>query len=355
MELPPLVQSLYGHPLYGWVLGTVVAALVIVVGFGLRRFARARLQRAADAWVVSPWRFFAQFRWYVLAIAAVYLGIAASPVDEEIVTMARRAFTVAFLLQAGFWGVELIQMGIARQERIRGGDPAFHTVVGVIRVVLRIFVWAMALLLILDNLGVNVTALVAGLGLAGLAIGMALQNILGDLIASFSIVLDKPVEVGDFIMVGDLMGTVQHIGIRSTRLESLSGEQLVFSNTDLISSRIRNYQRMKERRIVFSFGVVYQTPAAQLEAIPGIVEEIVGPVEGARFDRAHFKAYGDYSLDFEVVYYVTTADYRQYMDIQHAINMALYRSFEERGIEFAYPTRTLYVRGEGGEGATPGS
>ena len=177
----------------------------------------------------------------------------------------------------------------------------------------------------------------------GIAIALAVQNILGDIFCSLSIILDKPFELGDFIIVGDLMGTIEHIGIKTTRLRSLSGEQLVFSNSDLVGSRIRNYKRMWQRRIVFEFGVTYQTPAAKVERIPGIVAEILGGQDRARLDRAHFKSYGNSALIFEVVYYVLEPDYNVYMDVQQAINLALMHRFEAEGIEFAYPTQTLYV------------
>jgi len=193
---------------------------------------------------------------------------------------------------------------------------------------------------------VDVTALVAGLGVGGIAVALAVQNILGDLFASFSIVLDRPFVMGDFIIVGDYMGTVEHVGLKTTRIRSLSGEQLVFSNTDLLGSRIRNYKRMAERRVVFSLGVLYQTSPEQLEKIPQMIREIVEAQTPVRFDRAHFKEYGASSLNFEVVYYILDPDYNRYMDIQQAVNLEIYRRFDEEGIEFAYPTQTLYLRRE---------
>jgi small-conductance mechanosensitive channel len=227
-------------------------------------------------------------------------------------------------------------------------DAAAATTIGALRFIAKLVLWTAVLLLALDNLGLDITTLVAGLGVGGIAVALALQSVLGDLFASLSIVLDKPFVIGDFIIVGDFLGTVEHIGLKTTRVRSLSGEQLVFSNGDLLSSRIRNYKRMAERRIVFGFGVVYQTPAEQLEAIPGMVREFIESLEKTRFDRAHFKGFGNFSLDFEVVYYVLVPDYNIYMDIQQQINLALYRRFEQDGIEFAYPTQTLYVMGQGG-------
>ena len=208
----------------------------------------------------------------------------------------------------------------------------------------RLILWVIVLLLVLDNLGVNITGLVAGLGIGGIAVALALQNILGDLFASLSIVLDKPFVIGDFVVVDTLSGTVEHIGLKTTRIRSLSGEQLIFSNNDLLKSRIRNYKRMSERRIVFSFGVVYQTPLEKLKAVKEIVGDIIEKVENARFDRVHFKEYGDSALNFEVVYFVSTPDFNIYMDVQEVINLEIFRRFQEEGIEFAYPTSTVYVQ-----------
>ncbi len=202
----------------------------------------------------------------------------------------------------------------------------------------------MILLLVLDNLGVNITALVAGLGVGGIAVALAMQTILGDLFASLSIVLDKPFVVGDFLIIGDLLGSVEYVGLKTTRLRSLSGEQLVFSNSDLLGSRIRNYGRMYERRVQFNIGVTYQTPRDRLVKIPQIIREAVEQQSDTRFDRSHFKEYGDFSLVFESVYYVMGPDYNKYMDIQQAINLHIHERFEQQGIEFAYPTQTLFVQ-----------
>lgn len=210
--------------------------------------------------------------------------------------------------------------------------------------VAKFVIYSIVLLVALDNVpGVEITTLIASLGIGGVAVALAVQNILGDLFASLSISLDKPFVIGDFITVGDDAGQVEQIGLKTTRLRSISGEQLIFSNSDLLNSRVRNYKRMQERRIVFSFGVVYSTPAAQLEEIPRRVQEIIEQQENARFDRAHFKSFGNSSLDYEVVYYVLSNDYALYMTIQQAINLALYRLFQEQEIEFAFPTRTVYV------------
>lgn len=207
-------------------------------------------------------------------------------------------------------------------------------------------VWIGAILFLLANMGYDISAFIAGLGIGGIAIALALQNILEDLFSSLSIYFDKPFKVGDFIIVGSDLGTVKKIGIKTTRLQHLQGQELVISNRELTSTRINNYGRMEKRRIVFGFGVTYDTPVAKLEKIPGMVKDLVEAVELTTFDRAHFKEFGNSALTFEVVYYVATGDYNVYMDVQQSINLALTRAFEEAGIDFAYPTQTLYVKKE---------
>jgi len=184
---------------------------------------------------------------------------------------------------------------------------------------------------------------VAGLGIGGVAVALAAQAVLGDLFGYFVIFFDKPFEIGDFIIVGDKMGAVEQIGIKTTRLRAIGGEQLVFSNKDLTDSRVHNFKKMERRRVVFKLGVIYQTPSEKLKAIPQIVKSIIEKQNDATFDRGHFATYGDFSLDFEFVYYVTGADYTKYMDIQQAINMAIFETFEREKIEFAYPSQTLFV------------
>jgi len=212
-----------------------------------------------------------------------------------------------------------------------------------IRGLINFAIWSIALVFLLDNLGVKISAVVAGLGIGGIAVALAAQAVLGDLFSYFVIFFDKPFEIGDFIIVGDKMGVVEHIGIKTTRIRAIGGEQLVFSNTDLTNSRVHNYKKMDKRRVVFNLGVVYQTPAEKLKVIPKIVKDIIKGQEGTIFDRGHFATYGDFSLNFEFVYYVEGADYGKYMDIQQAINLAIFEVFEKEEIEFAYPSQTLFL------------
>ncbi len=209
--------------------------------------------------------------------------------------------------------------------------------------ILKVAIWGIGITFLLDNLGFKISAVVAGLGIGGIAIALAAQTILGDLFSYFVIFFDRPFEVGDFIIIDDFLGSIEHIGIKTTKIRSLGGEQLVFSNTDLTNSRLRNYKRMTNRRIVFKLGVTYQTSLQQLQEIPVIITNIIKNVNDSTFDRAHFLSYGDFSLVFEVVYYVIGGDYTKYMIIQQEINFKIKEEFEKRGIEFAYPTQTLFL------------
>jgi len=209
--------------------------------------------------------------------------------------------------------------------------------------ILKVLVWGVGITFLLDNLGFKISTVVAGLGIGGIAVALAAQTILGDLFSYFVIFFDRPFEIGDFVIIGEYMGSIEHVGIKTTRVRSLGGEQLVFSNTDLTNSRIRNYKRMERRRIVFKLGVVYQTSLDQIKEVPGIIKNVIESVNETVFDRAHFSSFGAFSLDIEVVYYVLSGDYNKYMDIQQNINFALKEEFEKRGIEFAYPTQTLFI------------
>ncbi len=264
------------------------------------------------------------------------------------------AMVIGLAVQLALIGSVLVDGGVqalidrekaARRDarsRLAGGA-------GVLRAIGMAVVLSIIALLALQNLGIEVTPLIAGLGVGGIAVALAAQNILGDLFASISILVDEPFVLGDFIIVGDKMGTVEHIGIKTTRVRALSGEQLVFGNTDLVASRIQNYKRMAERRVSFSLGVIYETPIGLLRRIPGMIEEAIkSQKDGVRFDRAHFKSFGAYSLDFEAVYFVLSPDYNRYMDIQQAINLALFEQFAQEGVDFAYPTSVEVVRPENG-------
>jgi len=224
-----------------------------------------------------------------------------------------------------------------------GGDDHKLKQLRGISTIISFIVWTLGFVFVLDNLGFRVSAVIAGLGIGGIAIALAAQAVLGDLFSFFVILFDRPFEIGDFITLADKSGTVEHVGIKTTRIRSLTGEQLIVSNTDLTNSRIHNFKRLEKRRVLFRLGVVYQTSTDKLKEIPEIVKNIIMSEPKTEFNRGHFAAYGDFSLIFEFVYFVLDQDYVQFMEVQHNINLKIYEEFGKRGIEFAYPTQTLYL------------
>jgi small-conductance mechanosensitive channel len=285
----------------------------------------------------------------LVILPAAYAGTRALKLDPEAAALLRTFARLSLIAQTALWSGAVIDFVLRRYRRRRvEADPAAITTIRAFRMAALAGVWAIAVLVGLDNLGIDITALVTGLGIGGVAIALATPNILGDLFASLSIVLDKPFVVGDFIRSGEQMGVVEQIGLKTTRVRALTGEQLVFSNADLLQSRIQNFKRMNERRVVFRIGVTYQTTAELLERIPSMVRGIIEAAGEVRFDRAHFAAFGPSSYDFELVYYVLSADYNVFMDIQQTVNLAIVRAFEREGIEFAYPTQTLFVQSTNG-------
>jgi len=245
-------------------------------------------------------------------------------------------FAARIVVMIASWGINIY---LTKKKQ----DPTLVRSLDGMLWAIKFLIWALAIIILLDNLGYKVSTLIAGLGIGGIAVAIAAQALLKDFFSYFSIVFDHPFKIGDFIIIGDFMGTVEYIGIKTTRIRSLGGEQVVFSNTDLTDSRVRNYQLMEKRRVLFRLGVTYQASLSQLKEIPKIIEHIIKNTKDTAFDRAHFFSYGDFSLIFEVVYFVLSPDYNKYMDIQQEINFAIKEQFEKRGIDFAYPTQTLYL------------
>ena len=280
-------------------------------------------------------------------IASLYVGMFFMPEHSHIFAIGKKVFMTAFWIQMLLLGVELINFWIKRYELSRlDGDQSGITMVLFAGMIGKASLSVVCGVIILDSLGFNVTGLVAGLGIGGLAIAIAVQNVLGDLFASISIIMDKPFVVGDSISTGEVNGTVEHIGLKSTRIRSVNGEQVICANGSLLKSTIKNYKRMQERRVLLEFGVAYESSLENLNLIPKIVSEIIERQKDCRLDRVHFKSYGPSSLDFETVYFVLNADYNLHMDIQQKINLEIFEQFAIRKNEFAYPTQKLYVNME---------
>lgn len=330
------------------VLATILLGILIVNIF--KRIVLIRLKKLAekttgnlDDYIVESVEKF--------VVPAVYFTIIYSALlSLDLHPKFRSALSVGYTVVLTFYGVSLIsniiRLSLRSYARKQENGEEKVKQLGGILLLINVVVWGLGLVFLFDNLGYDVTAIITGMGIGGIAIALAAQNILGDLFNYFVIFFDKPFEIGDFLVIDDKNGIVDKIGIKTTRIKTLSGEQLVVANSDLTSSRIHNFKKMGRRRVVFSVGVSYETPLQKLKNIPIILKEIILAQEPVTFDRAHFLKFGDSSLDFEIVYYVESPDYNLYMDVQQQINFGIYEKFEEDEIVIAFPTRTLYVRNE---------
>jgi small-conductance mechanosensitive channel len=345
---------IFGNPLRDWATAAAVTTGAFLVLLLIQLLVVKRLGALAARTETRVDDFFVEIvrrtRRLLLLVVVIWLGSLSLAWTGRVEMILRTAAVLAFLLQLSLWLMAGINFWVEHTRRKRvASDAASVTLIGAVGFAGKAVVWSVLLLVALDNLGVDVTTLVAGLGVGGIAVGLALQNILGDLFASVSIVLDKPFVVGETIQVGDLVGKVESIGLKTTHVRSLSGEQLIFPNGDLLQSRIRNHARMGDRRAVLSFAVGYETPVEKVEAIPGIVRGIIEPLDQVRFDRAHFVRLGTAGLDFEVVWFVLSADQSLHMDRQQQILFTLMRRLQEEGIELAAPVRPVVLAGPGKE------
>jgi small-conductance mechanosensitive channel len=348
--LEMLGYELLGNSLRAWLASLGTFLLVWLALLALRHVVRKRLfasvgSKSPMALQIAHSVVLHTGLWFHVLIA-LYVASRLLEPGRWTEGLVPRIVTVGLVVQLGLWATAaLTTFWTLRRARQLAADPSTVAAMDFVGFLLRLVVWTAVLLLLLDNLGVNVTTLIAGLGVGGIAVALAAQNVLGDLFSSLSIVLDKPFVVGDFIAVADFLGSVEHVGLKTTRLRSLSGEQVVFSNSDLLTSRIRNYGRMFERRIVSSIRVTYQTPAAKLLRVAAIIREIIEAQQKVRFDRAHLQGFGEFAFTFEFVYYVLTPDYNYYMDVQQSINLAIIEKLAVEDVELALPTRAVLVSG----------
>jgi small-conductance mechanosensitive channel len=230
---------------------------------------------------------------------------------------------------------------LEKNQKDPEANPHSDAMIKVMQMIIRTILWLIGITLVLSNLGVNVSSLIAGLGIGGIAIALALQNVLSDLFSAFTIYVDKPFKIGDHIKIGTDRGEVENVGLKSTRIRTVQGEQLIVSNQELTNTRIHNFRRMEVRRANFSIGVTYDTPAEKLEAI--MIKNIVDRTENVDFARCHFVEYADSSLNFQIVMDIKSKEFGAYLDVRQAVNMAIFKKFAEQKIEFAYPTQTIFV------------
>lgn len=351
-------NEFFGNTYWEWASGASVALACTLALVLVRRFVRRQHQKVE----ATPNQELMEVPLLVasktMLFSIVALSLAAGLALLELPAPLRRVIgsvaTIVLFVQLGVWVTTgLVALLERRRQSALKSDRAAVGSLGIIGFVLRAVVWVLVLLLVLENLGVDVTALVAGLGVGGIAVALAVQNLLGDLFASLSITLDKPFVVGDFLILGDYLGTVEHIGIKSVRIRSLSGEQIIIANADLLGSRVRNYGRMVERRVVSTLRVPFETPREALEKIPNLIRQAVEKEEGTRFDRSHFARFAEFAFEFETVYFVLSPDYNRYMDIQQRVFFSIHADFEREGISFALPTRKLWMSSLDGDRREP--
>jgi len=283
---------------------------------------------------------------FLLAILfGVYYGLEGFASLQAYAETLALAFTVGEILVVTFVIMRIANVLISwygEESRKRGGKVSNH-ILFILKKAVQAIVLIFALLAILYVFQVELSGVVVGLGVGGIAIALAVQNLLSDMFSAFSIFFDRPFEIGDFVVVGDYSGTVAHIGMKSTRIQLLQGEELVMSNKELTSNAVRNFKRLQRRRILFNVKVTYDTSVEKLKKIPEVIDKVIKDVELATLDRVHFRQFGDFSLDFEIVYYIKTGDYNKYMDIQQKINYGILEEFEKEGIKMAYPTQQIVL------------
>ncbi len=365
LSLPQQAEEIT-RDLYRWLRTDSLGALAgIALGVGLyfalvlvRGWARRRLGRVAQ---------FGSWGWVALRVVARTRSLFLVAASAKVVDWLFEAppalsafigflFTIAAVVQGAFWVREFLVALVERKAIARDGDAALSSAVGVVTVIINVVVCAIAGVILLDNLGVNVTALVAGLGIGGIAIGLAAQGIFSDLFAALSILLDQPFKRGDTIQIGGpqgVIGTVEHIGLKTTRLRALSGEIVIMSNANLLNQQINNFAAYEERRVVMLLELIYQIDPDLLARVPDELRDIVNGVAGCRFDRAHFINFATSSLDFELVFHVENPDLVAMMTARQAVAFATLRRFRELGIDFAYPSQTSFLAGADGRIVDP--
>ena len=348
-----LAPTFLGNSLTAWSLAGVIATVVFTVLLFARRLVRAHYERLAATpeteLLELPLKVASRTTVLFIVIAALFAGIQALKLPPKLATLALTIFTISAFWQAGLWGSTAVLASLERRaQREMTVNRAAVGTLGIIGFIARVTIWAFVLLLTLDNVGIEIKPLLAGLGIGGIAVALAVQNVLGDLFASLAITLDRPFVVGDALAVDDFSGTVEYIGVKSTRLRSVNGEQIIMPNSNLMNSRMRNHSRLRERRVVLTISVSHDTPPAKLEGIPKTLRSLIEEHSDTRFDRAHLARIAAGSFDFETVYFVTIPNFVRHMDIQQAVILKLLRIFERDGIALADPRQRLSL-----EAATP--
>jgi len=332
---------LLGNSPDAWLFAATIAAGAWALLWLLRELIGIRYRRYLSGAGARPIRILPDLasstRQFFMIAAALFAAQSNLTLPPQLHETLRRVLLVLLLLQAGIWAVRSLRLLLDLRRAERGADSSLVASMSVIMLVSRLVIWSLLVLVALENFGINITALLAGLGVGGVAIALALQNILGDLFASLSIALDKPFTVGDSLVIDTCSGSVEKIGIKTTRLRSDSGEQIILSNADILKSRVRNFGRAAELRVLCQLRVRYDTPPQALRAIPGMLRAIVQAQPQARFDRCHLTTLGSWALQFELAYFRLQPAENPLLDLQHEVNCRIVEEFARAGIRFAVP------------------
>lgn len=338
-------RQLYGNSVAEWVAAILLGAAAWLGLMALRRFGASRYERFTSESHAVPVRLLAYLvgntRQILFLSVALYVARESLNLTVRAGRLLSDAALVLFLLQAGLWAGRALGFYLDLKEREQDADRSFAGSLDIIRFLAHLLIWSLLILVALENFGVNITALLAGLGVGGVAVALALQNILGDLFASLSIALDKPFIVGDTLTLDAFTGTVERIGIKTTRLRSEAGEQIILSNADILKSRVRNYGRIAELRTVTTLRVAYDTPSDTLRQIPLLLERIVAEQPNARFERCHLKTFGEWALHFELSYFRKDPAVHPLLDLQQAVNFRIIEELRLLHVEFAVPAQRV--------------
>lgn len=351
-----LHRTFLNNSISTWLTAAITAAVVLLVPLLLRHLLASRLrivsQRTVSGLDDMAVQLVAETRTWVLVAIALFAGLGSLTLPARVETLIAPAAKLVILWQLALWGAAAVAFWVKHHLTSRTGtsDRTSIAMISAMGVGAKVVLWVLIFLTALKSVfGVEITALITGLGVSGIAVALAVQNILGDLLAALAIVFDKPFDVGDAIGVDDISGTVERIGLKTTHIRSTNGEQIVIGNSDLLKSRLHNYRRMSQRRVVFNLEVTYDTPSDVLKRLPSMIEEIVSAQPQVRFDRSHVASLDESAIRIETVYNLVDPDYKLYMNTQQTVYLEVLRRFGGMGVKFAFPSRTVYHEGATGK------